>query len=582
METSDPPRKLKPRQWILRGLIAVGLVSVIVGLVSPMDLRAYRDPLQGDWSSLISLSGSLRTYAGENDGKLPDHLEDLGIHRGQWIYFSGFAPTDPQDTILIASSRNFSKADGTRMVGDGPHRMVLSLGGRRFLLKEADYQACIEEQQLPGWTRGEVSYPEAPWGFLSDPAWHASDARALEKEHDASDVPKLVHSLKHGDRTSRRDAAEALGEIGTLTPEVAPALLGALSNSDSGHLAAMGLAAMSLRDESIVPSLIGVLGSDRGKTSYWAAVALKEIGLEDAKTAIPLMIAELGSPGDIKITAAKAIAGAGPEAAAAVPHLIRLTLTGDRWECKCAVIALGRIGPQARDALSVLGAMFDSGHDSQIDIARALWKIDPSQGHGIVPLLIAKLEGQRNPNGPNNQMDNDFYSAMELLGEMGPVSQAAIPILRVNLQGEAKLNAAWALWRIDAGLLESMTPVLASFLKTSTPHYNRLDRHSQGSWVPRHGFHFSDTSFDHPFSSRMAALGALWQMHPEKHKEMNPLLVALLREWERERGLDKLSADTRTAIPAVGNLLDNSSSTDLRILAREALRKIKTTDPGRW
>ena len=294
------------------------------------------------------------------------------------------------------------------------------------------------------------------------------------------------------------------------------------------------------------------------------------------------MTTELGSAGDIKVTAAQALAGAGPDAAEAVPALIKLTTAGDSWECKCAVIALGRIGPQARDALGPLGVMFDSGHGYRMDIARALWKIDPAQGPRIVPVVIAKIESQRNPGKSNSHMNNDFFSAMELLGEIGPDAQAGIPILRINLQGAAKFDAAWALWRIDAGLLDATTPILTSFMESSVTQPNRLDRLAQGPRRARFDLHSSDISFDYTVSSRMAALGALWQMHPGKRDVLSLLLVALLREWERGKVLNELTPDTRTAIPALEDLSEKSNQPELRILAMEALQKIKTTDPGRW
>lgn len=582
METPDQPQKSKRFRWILRGLITLGVLVVIAGLTAPMVLRSYRDPMLGDWHSLSNLRRSLQTYAGENDGKFPDRLEDLDVYHRGTTYFPGFAPTDPPDTILVASSEPFSKANGTKMVGDGPHRMVLTLGGRRFLLKEADYQACIKEQQQPGWTGAKVDETKDVWSFLSDPAWHEIKARVLEKKQEPSEIPKLIRSLKHADKTTRSDAADALAEIGPLTPEVVPALLEALSDSETDYPAAMGLAAMSLQDESIVPGLIEILRTKKGKESYWAAVALEKIGLENAKAAIPLMITELGSVGDIRITAAKALAGAGPDAAEAVPQLVKLTATGDSWECKCAVIALGRIGPQAHEALGPLRAMFDSGHEYRMDVARALWKIDPAQSPRIVPALIAELESQRNPSGPNKSMNNNFFSAMELLGEIGPDARAAIPILRINLHGTAKFDAAWALWRIDDGLLEAMTPVMASFMETSVTQPNRLVRLALGSKLARLDFGSNDTSFDCSVSSRLAALGALWQMHPGKRDALSPLLVALLREWEREKVLNELSPDTRTLIPALEELSGKSNQPDLLILAKEALQKIKTTDPGRW
>lgn len=582
-EKRPNPKRL---QWILGGVGSLVVFAVIAGLLNPKDMRSFRDPMRGDWHSIGQLRWSLQTYAGENDGNLPERLEDfeaLDGYRLRWTYFPGFAPNDPPDTILVASSQTFSKADGTQMVGDGPHRMVLSLGGRRFILKEDDYQACIKEQQQAGWTSAKVeATTKDVWRFLSDPAWHASAERVAEKEHEPVEIPKLIHSLKHGDRTTQWQAADTLAEIRPVTPEVVPALLEALSDSEAGYLAARGLAVMGLNDESITPSLIEILQTGNDRAAYWAAVALEEVGLANAKEAIPLMIIKLGSAGDIKTTAAKALAGAGPEAAEAVPHLIKLTAAGDSWERKCAVIALGRIGPQARDALGPLGELFDSGHEYRMDLARALWRIDPTLSHRIVPVLIDQLEAQRNPGGANKKMNGDFFSAMELLGEIGADAQSAIPILQINLQGAAKFDAAWALWRIDAGLLVAMTPVLASFMGTSIPQPNRLDQVSQNSWLTRSYINSEEFLYDYSVSSRMAALGALWQMHPEKREQLSLLLVPLLREWEQSKVLNELSPATRTLIPALENFSEKSTQPDLRTLAREVLQKVRTTDPGEW
>jgi hypothetical protein len=112
-----------------------------------MDSRSKGDPILNEWHSLRNLSWSLQIYAGENEGQFPELLEDVESIPGQWRYFPGFSSVDPPDTILVASSKTFPGADGTHLIGNGPHRMVLSLGGRRFWLKETDYQACIKEQQ---------------------------------------------------------------------------------------------------------------------------------------------------------------------------------------------------------------------------------------------------------------------------------------------------------------------------------------------------------------------------------------------------------------------------------------------------
>jgi hypothetical protein len=119
-------------------------------------------------------------------------------------------------------------------------------------------------------------------------------------------------------------------------------------------------------------------------------------------------------------------------------------------------------------------------------------------------------------------------------------------------------------------------------METSVKHPDRLDQLAKGSKLARLDFSSMGSSFNCSVSSRLAALGALWQMHPGKREALSPLLVALLNEWKREKVLNELSHQTRAAIPALEDLLTRSNPPELRILAREALQKIKTTDPGAW
>jgi hypothetical protein len=74
----------------------------------------------------------------------------------------------------------------------------------------------------------------------------------------------------------------------------------------------------------------------------------------------------------------------------------------------------------------------------------------------------------------------------------------------------------------------------------------------------------------------------LWQMYPDKREALRPFIVALLREWETEKVLKKLTPETRAAIPALAEIEKDSAQPELRLLARAALRKIATTDHGRW
>jgi len=178
-------------------------------------------------------------------------------------------------------------------------------------------------------------------------------------------------------------------------------------------------------------------------------------------------------------------------------------------------------------------------------------------------------------------MDNDFYSAIDLLGEIGPKAQAAIPILKTNQRGGAWIHAAWALWRIDPVFSDAVTPLFVKFLASKTPP-DRLDRMAQGSTFARRALAPREDIFGRPFGPRLAAARALWQMHPEKRDALRPFILALLREWGREKVLKELTPETRTAIPALTEIEKGSAQPKLQLLARAALRKIATTDYGEW
>jgi len=561
---------------------------------------SYVDQLIGQECQLQILDKALRYYSNYNDGKFPEKLAELVPEcledyqtralkftlrrQGQdWSYFPGFTTTDPPDTILVASPSTFSCMDGTHRVGWGDFRLVLSLDGMHTYLKDSDYQACIKEQQQSGWkTRGRVASDDA-WHFLTSEAWRAGENNATggtgrstpRKVPGPEEIQALVRRMQKNDLT-RFDAADALCELGPSTPGAVQDLLGLLGVPEAGYSAALGLAVMSLRDETIAPALVDIVRSGKDlppKAAYWAMVGLKQIGLAKAKAAIPVVIGALAGDDELRREAVEALAGAGPDAMAAVPQLIEVAANEKDYDSKWAIITLGRIGPQAREVAPALTRMFDANHKYRIDIARALWKIDPGQGAKLIPAMIREVESQRNATRPNRRMSDDFFSAIELLGEMGPAAMAAVPALRQQLQGGARFSAAWSLWRIDPTSADLVTPILAGFLEQPAPYINRLDRLAvRARWKA--------LAFTVPFDRRAAAVGALWQIHPEKRAELAPVVSTLLREWAKEKARNEWTADTRTLVPALEDLLQRPAPDELRWMTLEALQKINTTDPG--
>jgi hypothetical protein len=419
------------------------------------------------------------------------------------------------------------------------------------LLKETDYEACLTEQQKSDWKNHAQSATYDVWHFLTSPDWRAGAENS---------------NTRNNPTPSRQVTGPA--EI--------QAQLDLLSDPEAGYSAAHELAIMSLANESIVPALINLLqpGSDQVPTkAYWALVALRKIGLSNAKAAIPAVIGTLAGDEDLRWEAIKVLAGAGAEAKTAIPQLIEVAGNGKYADSQWAIITLGRIGPPARDAVPALTAMFDGDHRYKIDVARALWKIDSAQATKLIPEIIWEIERQRNASGPNQQMGSEFFSSIELLGEIGPEAKSAIPALRMQLQGGARFHAAWSLWRIDPTFTDVVTPVLAGFLDQPATRDNRLDRLAvRQRWRVR--------AHTVPFDRKAAAVGALWQIHPDKRRELEPVLRSLLLDWEKEKILNEWTAETRALIPALEDLLKNSTSDKMKWIILEALQEINSTDPG--
>jgi HEAT repeat protein len=597
------PLSAKRRNVILLTIVGIGVLVLAAGVLLPVFGHvAFVDPLLSQAFRLKTLGDLLRLHAGENDGRFPAKVSDLITEHLSgndndilkfhdlrtkepidWTYFGGYSTSDPGGTILVASPKTFSKADGTRLVGAGVFRIVLSVDGRMALLTEPDYQTCIAEQQHPGWSTNQSTPPT--WDLLSAVRENAraiaiaADARIKAKS--AKDISRFIEVLKTGDDRARSEAADSLGKIGAVPREAVPALVAGLDSRDVGYSAESTLVKISLYDERVVPALLDVLRSGKNQASEWAVVALGEIGPPD-DAAIPLLIPKLeSSSSDMRTEATKAVGSLGPVAAKAVPSLIRRLSDDDAWTVKCAAVALGRIGPEAREAIPALTARFQAGGDYQIDMARALWKIDPTQGPLIVPVLIAALDSQRNSDRPNHQMTYDFFSAIDLLGEIGPEARAAIPVLKTNLQGDAWMQAAWALWHIDPMFKEVATPMLLRFLDEKESA-DRLDRMAQGTQFARSALAPRKNIFGRPFGPRLAAAGMLWQMHPDKQEALRPFIAALLHEWQKNRVLKELTPDTRAAIPALTEIEKDPAYPDPRLIAKAALRKIATTDYGEW
>jgi HEAT repeat protein len=200
----------------------------------------------------------------------------------------------------------------------------------------------------------------------------------------------------------------------------------------------------------------------RGNLDHVRAAATKALGDigPSAKDAVPLLTAGIKeSEYATEWYAAEALGNMGGAAADAVPALLKLLEPGHH-PTEVVIIALGKIGPPAKGAVSALEKFLASpnGRESLL-AAEALWRIEKRAD--TVPVLVTSLKLKEIPFGVNSRYYSMIRPAIEIrrhaaqvLGELGPKAKAAIPALREALKDErltVREAAAEALKKVDIG-----------------------------------------------------------------------------------------------------------------------------------
>jgi len=220
-------------------------------------------------------------------------------------------------------------------------------------------------------------------------------------------VQALIGALRDADATSRRRAAQALGECGPAAREAVGPLITALNDSDFWVSETASVALRKITGapspeagrrrraaeerSSTPPAVEKLLLAFRDPASRWmAVVALGQMG-PTAKDAVPALVEALEDQElAVRWDAAKALGRMGAAAARAVPALAAvLHEQDDAIVRQRAVVALGEIGPAARTAVpALIGALKDSGNHLDEQAGEALVRI----GTAAVPALIEAMK----------------------------------------------------------------------------------------------------------------------------------------------------------------------------------------------
>jgi outer membrane protein assembly factor BamB len=207
-------------------------------------------------------------------------------------------------------------------------------------------------------------------------------------------IPALADMLRQDSVSNRRNAVDVLIDLAPDTEHIQSALRRALTDSDSlvARDAARALGALGTKAAPSVAALVAALSHEEPHVRLYAAEALAAIGPKAAKATKDLA-KSLGDPiPGVRWAACEALASIGPAAQPAVPQLIEALKDEFLFVRICAAGALGSVGPGARMALKALSVVAeDPTLHSQAEWAlNRIAGVESAEG-AIVPPVPATL-----------------------------------------------------------------------------------------------------------------------------------------------------------------------------------------------
>jgi HEAT repeat protein len=162
-------------------------------------------------------------------------------------------------------------------------------------------------------------------------------------------------------------------------------------------------------------------------TARWAVEALSTMGTDGAAAVLELL---RDANGGRRQLLSRALIKLGPKASDAVPLLLVDLNSENVGRIATAAHVLGHFGERARVALPRLKELLDD-EDVRLRVraAGSIWKLD-HQTNAVLPVLLAALQDE------STYRHGARRTAAELLGEMGPIAQGAVPLLEALLRDQ--------------------------------------------------------------------------------------------------------------------------------------------------
>jgi len=282
-----------------------------------------------------------------------------------------------------------------------------------------------------------------------------SDFEIMQKygSEAASALPALIEGLKSSEVTIRRNAAFALGELGSDAGPAIRYLASALQTDPDMEVRRNAAFALGEIGSQSIPILIQVLGDDDSRVRRNVASALVRIG----RPAVASLAAALeGHNPIVRKNAAGILGRIGPAAKEAVPDLEKALHDDDRafcWTVKQALLKIKTVTVE-----SLVASLDDKNAIVRKNASRALGDMG-DKAAVAVPALIRCLDDDKMPVRKNaafalakiglpaldplaaalkSPRPRIRKNAAFSLGEMGPAAARAVPSIRQLLEDPDK------------------------------------------------------------------------------------------------------------------------------------------------
>lgn len=225
--------------------------------------------------------------------------------------------------------------------------------------------------------------------------WHAAEALGTIAVADPGEVvAAIIPLLSDPKPLVRLHTAHALGSLGEAAAPATPALAKLLADDEEIPIRLAALHALADIGEpaaSAVPAIAALLDGSVGTLTVQAAATLERLGPK----AVPALVQKLQDK-SLQPLIIQSLGGMLEAGASAVPDLVSLLKTAEPERQQEILLALGMIGPGARDAVPSIREIARATKEPKV-IAAAIFAIVKIDGEGAAEPLQKTLRSSTDP-----------------------------------------------------------------------------------------------------------------------------------------------------------------------------------------